>query len=223
VVAAFKEHLAGVGVRRAVVTPPLAAHGREPQDTFLFAMLHQGFRIANSDVTSIVSLRPEVEAEVFTSRARNMARKAETAGITCTMRAPLGDFWPLMEKTFDRLGVTPTHTEAQWQWLMERLPDSVWVDLAYLGDRPVAGIGRLKVNSLVDSSFYLCSDPKHQETQALTLLIARSIAASAKAGFRWFDFGTSSVDMVPRENLFRFKESFGALGLFRHRLEADLA
>lgn len=222
-VAEMLEHLRQAGVRQIVVTPPISAYYPSGySQTFLFAMLEQGFQIVNSDITSLVPLTGRLYDQVLTSRARNSARKAESYGIVCSLKADLEDFWPLMELTFARHGTAPTHSYEEWRWLMEKLPDQVWVDVAYAGGQPVAGIGHFRISDSTDSSFYLCSDPAYKETHALTLLICRALLAAQESAFSWFDFGTSSSDMVGRENIFRFKEGFGAIGLLRHRLLAAL-
>ena len=41
-------------------------------------------------------------------------------------------------------------------------------------------------------------------------------------GFRLFDFGTQTINMVPQEGSTKFKETFGAAGLFRKTYELTL-
>jgi len=127
----------------------------------------------------------------------------------------IDDFWIVMEKTFQKHKVKPTHTFDEWQLLNEKFPNRFWNDVAYIDNKPVAGIGHILINNFTDSSFYLCSDPEFYETQALSLLIQETLLISKNSGCKYFDFGTSSVNMVARENLFHFKESFGAIGQFR--------
>ena len=50
----------------------------------------------------------------------------------------------------------------------------------------------------------------------MSLIVYDTILKAKEDGFKYFDFGTSSVNMKGRENIFRFKESFGAIGVFRH-------
>lgn len=223
IVRSVLDYLCNIDVARITVIPSIAAYYASGySDTLLFAMLEQGFEITGSDITSLVPLASPLQHEVLTSRARNAARRAERSGIVCRLRAELDDFWPLMVLTFSKHGSEPTHSYGEWKWLMENLPDQVWVDVAYAGEKPVAGIGHLKISQTTDSSFYLCSDPAYSDTQALSLLIYRALMAAQQEGLSWFDFGTSSSQMVARENIFRFKEGFGAIGMFRHSMAADL-
>lgn len=211
------KYLASQEIDEIKITLPVMACFKKPSETLHFALLEQGFRIVNSDISSLVELdEVEIEKNIFTSRARNMVRKAMNLGVVSRLKQPPVDFWPLMEKTFAVHGSMPTHSKEEWFWLCENLPDDIWCDVAYINDKPVAGIGHMKVNSRVDSSFYLCSDPKFHDTQALSLLIHDAILNSKTSSYKYFDFGTSSVNMHARENIFRFKESFCAIGQFRH-------
>jgi hypothetical protein len=223
VVAALIEYLRDLQVAEIVVTPPVRPYYPSGySQTLLFAMLEQGFVSTNSDITSVIPLTPPIHEVVLTSRARRNARKAEKAGITCSQRAKEEDFWPLMELTFGRHGTTPAHSFGEWEWLTRTLPDHVWVDVAYCGRKAVAGIGHFKISESTDSSFYLCSDSAYKETQALTLLICRALSSARAAGHSWFDLGTSSKNMVANENIFRFKEGFGSVGVLRQSFSATL-
>jgi predicted N-acyltransferase len=131
----------------------------------------------------------------------------------------LEDFAAVMTATFQRHGTQPTHTLAELRWLARALPDRVYVDVAYHEGRPVAGVAYFAVNRLVNSSFYLCQRPDRGQLNGLTLCIVRGLERARRDGHRWFDFGTSTVDMRPRENVFRFKEQFGSVGQFRETFE----
>jgi hypothetical protein len=207
-------------VQRFSMTPPIACCTPEPLDTFAFALLAHGYRSANRDLSSIFSLGgPAPVAELVSSRARNMARKAQTAGVSIK-RGDIAAFWTLMDKTFDRHSARPTHTQVEFASLVKTLPGEVYVDVAYGRDgAPLAGIGYMAINRRVNSSFYFCQDPERRREQALTLLVMHALEESRKAGFAFFDFGTSTINMQPRENVFRFKESFSKTAVFRETFE----
>jgi hypothetical protein len=215
-VTSLLEHLRQHGVSEIRMTFPIQACYRQYCATLEFCLLEQGFKLINSDISSLVLLdKADIENSIFTSRARNCVRKAKTHGLIAKFHEPAAVFWELMEKTFSRHGTKPTHSSEEWAWLCAHLPEDVWCDVAYLDEKALAGIGHMRINSRVDSSFYLCSDPAYQELQALSFLIGEAILKSQGEGFEAFDFGTSTANMVPRENIFLFKESFGAVGQFR--------
>ena len=58
--------------------------------------------------------------------------------------------------------------------------------------------------------------------QALSLLIFNRLEA-AKKSFKFYDFGTSTDGkMKARENVFLFKENFGAVGVLRETIKLEL-
>jgi hypothetical protein len=207
-ISALVAYLKSLSIDEIRITLPIRACYRNYCETLEFSLLHHHFSAINSDISSIVPLnQPDLENNIFTSRARNMARKARALGVTTQFRQSPQLFWILMQKTFDKHKVPPTHSQEEWFWLCEHLPNDIWCDIAFLEDQPIAGIGHFKINSLVDSAFYLCSDPDHQQSQALSLLLYEAILKATSDGYATFDFGTSTVQMIPRENIFRFKES----------------
>ncbi len=211
-------------VNKIIITPSLSLHHNNGySDTFSFSLLENGFKVVNSDITSTVSLSDKnIETEIFTSKIRNMARKARKAHVEIKYSCNIDDFWLLMDKTFQKHGTTPTHSKKQYQYLMNVFPDEIYCNIAYIRDIPVAGMGVFEINKKNIMSFYLCNDNEFQQTQAMSLLIYETILNAQERDFDFFDFGTSSVNMIGRENIFRFKESFGSVGSFKNTYEINL-
>jgi hypothetical protein len=219
-VAALLAYLEAEGVTRCLLTPPIACCADEPLDTFAFTLLEAGFGSVNRDVSSVVRLpadRPVAEA--VTGRARWSARKAEAAGVEVVRGAGVEDFWAVMTSGYLDRGRRPTHQADELRLLTKLVPDRVWFDVGVLDGQPVAGVAHFLVTPSVDSSFYLCQDPAHADTQAVSLLLLRAIEDSQAAGRRYFDLGTSTAQMVARPNIFMFKEAFTRTGLFRETFE----
>ena len=219
VVESLVQYFKSLKVSEAVMTLPPRCCERVYSETFQLVLLNAGFETVNRDITSVVSLSAGIlETGLFAAKQKETgrkARKAREAKIETVHRAPVEDFWTVLEKTFEKFDFPPTHTREEFAQLHKSFPKEIYCDVAFLDGKPVAGIGFIHVNALTALTFYLCGDPTHQKTQALSLLIEEALRRSQKEGFRYLDFGTSSMQMKPRENLFRFKESFGAIGLFR--------
>jgi hypothetical protein len=208
--------LTSKGVKELILTLPISICYRRYSETFRLVLMEGGFQCVNRDISSVVCLSQKKSIrEMVNARSRRMARKALKSRVEVGRRAPLSDFWYVMEKTFARLGIEPTHTLVEFQWLHEHFPERIYADVAYLKGTPVAGIGYVVINERVNNSFYLCQDPQKQQFQALSLLICEALEQSRQEGFTWFDFGTSSAKMKGRANLFEFKENFGTVGIFR--------
>jgi len=206
------------------VTPPISCHNKGNMDTYTFALLEQGFRSINRDVSSVVPIEIDKPTnEIISSRARRNSRKAIANGVTVTLGAPIDDFWVPMETTFTRHETRPTHERHQLVDLMQRLPGRIRLDVAYLDGDPVAGVGVFLVNSRAALSFYLCQCPAGESVQALTLAVQISMDRCQSDGYSFFDMGTSSVGMKARENIFRFKEGFSSVGYFRETFEWNAA
>jgi len=217
VVAALLDYLTQQRVGRCVLTLPIACCSVRYSDTFRLALIEHGFRCTNREASSVVFLGgAEAVADGFTSSARNHGRRARRAGVITKHRGALEDFWTVLEKTWlGKHGVQPTHTLTEFTWLCDRLPDWVFADVAYLEGKPIAGIGHFVINRRVVNSFYLCQNPEQESAGALSLLVEESLERARAEGFLWFDFGPSSLKMRGRESVFRFKEGFGAIGMFR--------
>ncbi len=223
IVATMLNYLHEIQVNKLYMTLPISCCYKRYSETFRFALMEQGFQCINRDISSVVCLDQTLSLSAeMSSRARNMARKARKGGIEVMSHADLVDFWTVMDITFQKHGTRPTHSKEEFIRLHGKFPERVYADVAYFDGKPVAGVGYFVVNSRVNSSFYLCQDPDYQHTQALSLLIYEGIMASQTQRFAWFDFGTSSVNMQGRENIFRFKESFGAVGVFRETYVCDI-
>ncbi len=204
-------------IKTVIITPSLQIYYKSFSETLNFSMLEQDFKIINSDISSIVCLKEDdLEKRVFTSKLRNMVRKAEKMDIQTQFYSSIDDFWSLMDKTFNKHGVSPTHTKEEINYLTQKFPNDIYFNIAYLNGTPIAAIGVFNLNEKNIMSFYLCSDEQYKYTQAMSLIIYKTILKAKEDGFDYFDFGTSSVNMVGKENIFKFKESFGAVGSFRH-------
>lgn len=217
------EYLRRKLVEGIIITLPISILSKVHCDTLFFVFLEKGFKMVNSDISSVVVFDDQkIGNELFTSRARNMARKARKANVIARFNQSIDDFWMVLELTFQKHSAKPTHTYDEWKYLCKNFPEKFWNDVAYIDNKPVAGIGHIMINDLTDSSFYLCNDPQFYETQALSLLIYESLLNAQRNGCKRFDFGTSSGSMVANKNIFRFKESFGAIGIFRHTIKLTL-
>jgi len=214
-IALFLEYVRGQAIDEIVIVPSIAEYCRSHSDTFTFALLERGFKFFNSDITSIVMLDDNWEKRLHHSRLRNI-RKAIKSNVICKNHAPPEDFWITVEATFNKHGVPPTHTFEEWKWLCENLPKNVWCEVAYFEGKPIAGIGQIKLNDIAEMSFYLSNDLAYQEMQGQSLLIYETLKSAYERGIKYYDLGTASVNMAARENIFMFKERFGAVGVFRH-------
>jgi len=119
-------------------------------------------------------------------------------------------------------GVNPTHTKEEFIWLQENYKKNIYSDIAYYDDVPIAGITHFVINKTTKMSFYLCQDYNYKALNAQTFLIKNTLDEAYSEGYKYYDFGTSSANMVARPNIFEFKEGVGASGIFRHSYKLNM-
>ncbi len=86
----------------------------------------------------------------------------------------------------------------------------------------IAGITIIVANPDVTLAFYSSHDETYQQYRAVNLLFYEMICRAIESGFCYLDFGIFTVHMEPNFSLVRFKESFGASGMFRDTLDIRL-
>lgn len=211
----FIGFMESLNVDSIIITPSLPVYHEYYSDTFIFSMLENGFKFHNSDITSIVTLSRDNKLN-FNTRTKRILKKINTEFIEINYDAPLDDFYFLVDKTFQKHGVSPTHTKEELKYLKDIFPEQIKFPVAYYKNCPVAGIGEFIINKRVVMSFYICQDDYYKKLNIQTYLIKNLLDNAFSKKYLFYDFGTSSVNMQGRENIFMFKEGLGALGYFRH-------
>jgi hypothetical protein len=220
------------GIERLRCTPPPLMNHRHPADTVEFAMRRAGFRYMKQDFTQAVdlSLLPVDDSDVierYDNKTRTAIRKARREGVEVKLHVPLvGDtlsvFYDILYNNRKRLGVTPTHTEAELEKLAELAPKYLDLTMAYYKGEAIAGILNFICNEKVILEFYIAHRHDAQELRPVPLLVHETIILAMRRGFRWLDFGTSTegTNRVTW-GLAAFKENFAVQGFFRNTLVLD--
>jgi len=86
----------------------------------------------------------------------------------------------------------------------------------------IAGVVLFACNPKVLMAFYISHDENFQNYRGVNLLFHDVIKRAIKQKFKFLDFGIFTVNMEPNWGLGRFKESFGASGLFRDTFQIEL-
>jgi len=217
----FKNYLLEKKINKVIIVPPIDVYYKYYSGTFVFAMLEVGFKFINSDITSVVYLVKE-NLMNFNSRAKRAYKKSLKFDLDIKYDAKVDDFWFLMLKTFKKHGVPPTHSLNELLYLKEMFLQDIKFSVVYYKNAPVAGIAEFKLNNYCLMSFYICQDDKYRYMNAQTYLIKNLLDKACFGGFKYFDFGTSSLNMVANPNIFSFKEGLGSIGKFRHTLQLNI-
>ncbi|RMF09944.1 MAG: GNAT family N-acetyltransferase [Candidatus Neomarinimicrobiota bacterium] len=190
-----------------------------------YALLRQGFTYSRREVSSILFLESTVEANLakFKPAHRRAVKKALRSGVTVRESEEWTSFYRILQQNlWTRHNVNPTHTLDELVHLKHLFPDRIRLFGAYLDRTLIAGVVNFICNRDVVMAFYISHDEAYAEYRPVNLLFYSIFDWAIREGFRVFDFGIFTVREEPNLGLARFKENFGASGLFRDTLELRL-
>jgi len=208
------------------ITLPPTLYQRRLSNYMDFSFFKQGFTYSKRDVTSILFLEDSLDKNLakFKSSHLRAVRNAQEKGVNVRQSNDFDSFYHILEQNLKiRHGVSPTHTLAELKNIHALFPDRVNLFAAYVKDVMVAGVVNFVVNDYVVLAFYISHDEAYQEFRAVNLLFYSIFDWAIQQGFRIYDFGTFTVNEEPNMGLGRFKENFGASGIFRDTIELKLS
>ena len=208
------------------ITLPPTLYQRRLSNYMDFSFFQQGFTYLKRDVTSILFLENSLDKNLakFKSSHLRAVRNAQEKGVNVRQSNDFDSFYHILEQNLKiRHGVSPTHTLAELKNIHALFPDRVNLFAAFVKDVMVAGVVNFVVNDYVVLAFYISHDEAYQEFRAVNLLFYSIFDWAIQQGFRIYDFGTFTVNEEPNMGLGRFKESFGASGIFRDTIELKLS
>ncbi len=213
------------GFDSITLTLPPTIYNRRLSNYVDFALLQHNFVYTRREISSILYLEPSPEDNLakFTDASRRAVKKARESGVVVRFGDDAATFYNILLHNLERRhNVKPAHSLEELVRLMGLFPGEIHLLAAYLDDRMIAGITIFDANPDVTLAFYISHDETYQEYRAVNLLVYELIKWAAQRGFRYLDFGIFTVNMDPNLGLARFKESFGASGMFRDTLTIDL-
>ena len=208
------------------ITLPPTLYQRRLSNYMDFSFFKQGFTYLKRDVTSILFLEDSLDKNLakFKSSHLRAVRNAQEKGVNVRQSNDFDSFYHILEQNLKiRHGVSPTHTLAELKNIHALFPDRVNLFAAFVKDVMVAGVVNFVVNDYVVLAFYISHDEAYQEFRAVNLLFYSIFDWAIQQGFRIYDFGTFTVNEEPNMGLGRFKENFGASGIFRDTIELKLS
>ena len=101
-------------------------------------------------------------------------------------------------------------------------PSQIRLFIAEYNNKMIAGVINFICNSETVLAFYISHDESYQELRPINLLFYKIFDWAIQNEFKVFDFGIFTVNEKPNMGLARFKENFGASGVFRDTMEINL-
>ena len=219
---ALKRYAEREGFSRIILTPPPALYAERPTNYVDYALLREGFRYQKRELTAIAPV-PSSENDILTlwkQEARTAMRKAQKSGVSVRLSKDYEAYFEILSHNLlMRHGVTPTHSLKELQYLAQAFPERIELWAAYWGETMIAGVVNFLANERATLAFYISDNKEHQDLRALNLVFYEIFRQCAERGVRYYDFGTFTLNMQPNMGLGKFKETFGAQGLFRDTFE----
>lgn len=200
------------------LTPPPIIYSLRPSNYIDFALMKNGFGYRKREISSVIPLTFEEEETLmtFSSESRRAVRRAVKLGVTVRETEDYESFYQILKRNLKmRHNVQPTHTLDELRLLKEIYPDRIKLFAAYAEETMVAGVVMFTCNERVVLAFYISHNEDFQKYRGVNCLFFEIIKWSIQNKFGYLDFGIFTVDMDPNWGLGRFKESFGAQGIFR--------
>lgn len=218
----------GAGFGRIRVTLPPVIYNEYPDQGLNFALWRAGFRVIRRELSQAVRLNWTGEVlDIFVNRARTAYRKAVQEGLQFrVLERPTRDeydrFWEILEENRRGLGVSPAHSRAEIERLHQLVPERLMMAAAEYRGEMAAVIWNFLCNRRTVLEFYMAHDAKYQHLKPVPFLTLHTMLWARERGFRYLDFGISSIWGEPTWGLLRFKENFGARHYLRLTYQLDL-
>jgi len=212
------EYARSQGFNQIQMTLPPAIYQARVSNYLDFALIKHGFVYKKRDVSSILTIErtPEQNLSLFKTTHRTAVRKAIKENVAIRESKDWNDFYDILHKNLKiRHNVKPTHTMEEILTLKNIYPERIRLFGAYWNQQMVAGVVNFSVNHDVVLAFYISHDESFQQLRAVNYLFYEIIKWCQKNKFKYLDYGIFTVNMKPNFGLARFKENFGASGVFR--------
>lgn len=200
------------------MTLPPQIYYQRPSNYLDFALYQNAFVYRKREVSSVIPLDLPASdiLELFSAESRRAVRRAEKLDVEVGESDDLTAFYQILKKNLSlRHNVQPAHTLNELIELRRLFPNDIRLFTAHVEEKMIAGIVVFACNPRVALAFYVSHVEGYQKYRGVNLVFYEVIRWCTVRGFRFLDFGIFTVNMDPNWGLCRFKESFGASGIFR--------
>ena len=187
-----------------------------------FSFFKCGFRYVSRELSSVLFLGENLEFNLKKFRPSHLraARSSLKKDIDVKKSNDYKTFYRLLEKNLLlRHNVSPTHSLEELKKLAKLFPDRINLFSAKIKGKMIAGVINFILNKNTVLAFYICHDNSYKEYKPVNLLFYNIIDWAIKEKYSTYDFGLFTVHEIPNMGLGRFKENFGASGVFRDTIE----
>ncbi|MGH7491708.1 MAG: GNAT family N-acetyltransferase, partial [bacterium] len=179
------------------------------------------FQYHKREMTSVIAL--DAPFDFWPREARRARRRAEKRGVKIEESDNWENFYELLQQhMWQRHEVRPTHTLEELRHLSDLCPQRLRLFAAFVDQEMIADMLLFLCNRNVALAFYYVSHRDgFQNYHGFYSLVAEVLEWCVRQGFRYLDLGTYTIASEPNWGLANFKESFGALGVFRDTMSVE--
>tara|TARA_B110000444_G_scaffold260960_1_gene310173 strand:- start:2403 stop:3371 length:969 start_codon:yes stop_codon:yes gene_type:complete len=207
------------------ITIPPIIYQKRISNYLEFAYFENGFKYLKREVSSILFLEENIEENLnkFKSSHKRALKSSINKGVEVKISENFEEFYNILEKNLSiRHNVSPTHTLNELKLIKKTFPNKVMLFSAYKEEAMISGVVNFIVNDHTILAFYISHDNDYQEYRPLNYLFYSVFDWCIKNNFKIYDFGIFTVNGIPNLGLGRFKENFGASGVFRDTIHLKL-
>ncbi len=220
------KHAESVDAQQIILTIPPVYYCSTLSNNFEFALHTHGFSYHRRELSSVLLLENSLETifDRFPESLKRALKKAERLDVRIVESSNINPFYAILQNNLElRHNATPTHTPGELKRLLALFPNDIKLYVAHLNDRVIGGIVTFTCNSRVNLTFYIAHDHEFQTFRVVDSLIWHIIQESKKNRFALLDFGTFTLKEKPNRGLCRYKEKFGARGVFRNTFKRRIS
>lgn len=205
------------GCSRIEWIPTSRQHELNGDDEKEFAAQSCGYEKEVVGLESIVNLPSLPDA-----KCRNLLKKCDNQNIVYLPKISLIDFHSLLTQTYNRHNANPTHSLEDLSCLSERFPQQIRFVGASFDDKVIGSACIFRIYPWCDLVFYLCMDDRYKSLNPLMRLLQSDMDRAFIEGVTSYNFGTSSIGLNLRENVWSFKKQFNARGYIRNKFVREI-
>ena len=200
------------------LTIPPAFYSNRLSNYIEYSLLFNGFDYFRREVTSTLTIENSEHKILnkFKPSHQRALRKSKKLGVETRITKKADEFFSILKDNLKiRHGVDPTHSLIELKSLIKLFPESINIFGAFYDNQMIAGVLNIVVKNGVALAFYISHKEDFQELRPLNLLFFDIFKWCLKNNIKVYDFGTFTEKGIANMGLGRFKESFGASGVFR--------
>ena len=201
-------------------------HYQRPSNYIDFFLLKSGFKYKNRELTSVLSLEDNIKSNLIQFRSSHIRglKIAKRKGVKIFQSVEYEEFYRILKRNLSkRHGVSPTHTLKELKRLKSLFPEQLKLFSAKLDNKMIAGVLNFIINKRVVLAFYISHDEEYKDYRPLNFLFYKIFEWAIYSQYKVYDFGTFTLNQEPNMGLGRYKENFGASGVFRDLIEMKLS